>query len=106
MKKEYHFFFDEDGMPLAVFLTETAGEAYKLFARLYRRPWSESWNMGIRMVKEVEVSPERWNEIHYKYLMRAEKKVAPCPKPRVIKLNSVTKQQTTGLETEKYMSRM
>jgi hypothetical protein len=111
MMKEYWFFFDKDGMPIAVFYTLCKGDAVDLFTRLYRRPWSESVKLGITMEKESDVPVERWDEIHNKYIARVEPPkpavipvVKPVIPPRImLKKNEC---QGTGLSTEKYMSRM
>jgi len=108
--KEYWFFFDKDGMPIAVFYTLCKGDAFDLFARLYRRVWSESVKLGITIEREEDVAAERWDEIHRKYIKAAQPKPAPTPvilKPATaIKLGEHKQRMTTGLESEKYMSRM
>ena len=106
---EYYFFFDEDGMPIAVFYTHCKGDALDLFARLYRRVWSESVKLGITIEKETEVPVERWDEIHLKYVKAEQPEFELMPvilKPAAaIKIFENKRMETTGLESEKYMSR-
>ena len=104
---EYYFFFDSDGMPIAVFLVNSKAKAFELFARLYRRSWSESYKLGITIKREADVPVERWYEIHRNYIARIEKsKPVMAPAIRPVKLSEIKKSESTGLETEKYMSRM
>lgn len=108
--KEYWFFFDKDGMPIAVFLTVCKGDAFDLFRRLYRRAWSESVKLGITIERENDVPAERWDEIHRKFIKAVQPVPVPTPqvtlKKPVIKLSERPQKMTTGLESEKYMSRM
>jgi hypothetical protein len=106
--RDYYFFFDKDGMPIAVFYTFFKGKAFDLFARLYRRSWAESVKLGITIEREKDVPVERWDEIHRKYIARvAPKPVMPVIKPIPrIKPPEQKRLESTGLETEKYLSRM
>lgn len=107
MLKDYYFFFDADGMPIAVFYTICKGDAFDLFARLYRRSWSESVKLGITIEKETDVPVERWDKIHNKYIAKAPppKPLMPVVKP-VMKPPEQKRMESTGLETEKYLTRM
>lgn len=108
--KDHYFFFDGDGMPIAVFYTEFSWQAVNLFVKLYRRPWNKSLQMGITICKESDVPVSRWDEIHRKYIARIEPKKAPPPvivKPvTMIKNRKPDEYQSSGLECAKYMSRM
>jgi hypothetical protein len=106
--REYYFFFDADGMPIAVFYTISKKEAFDLFGRLYRRVWSKSVKLGITIEKESDVSEQRWIDIHHEYIARTQVKIAPVIKPVVPKLKSpeIRRMESTGLETEKYLTRM
>jgi len=97
--KDFYFFFDRAGLPIAVFLTEKASQAVSLFKRLYRRSWRESYELGIRVVKESDVPAERWDEIH-------RIKIGPMtpPKPQ-IKLKECRRLEPTGLQSARYLSR-
>lgn len=109
MARDYYFFFDRDTMPIAVFLTHTKAEAFDLFGRLYRRVWSESVKLGITIEKETDVPAERWEEIHEKYIIRTKPKlIAPVIKLAIphIRITEHIKYESTGLETEKYLTRM
>jgi hypothetical protein len=107
--RSYYFFFDKDGMPIAVFYTFLKGEAFDLFARLYRRPWSESVKLGITIEKETDVPVERWDEIHRKYIAKVTPKpLMPVIKPVIPRMKppEQKRMESTGLETEKYLTRM
>lgn len=107
--RDYYFFFDKDDMPIAVFYTHLKGEAFDLFARLYRRSWLESVKLGITMEKETDVPEHRWDEIHRKFSKVEPKPVViPVVKPVTPKIKLGARKdeyQSTGLETAKYMSR-
>lgn len=104
MHKDHYFFFDVDGMPIAVFYTRSKKKAFDLFGRLYRRVWSESVELGITIEKESDVPEQRWIDIHHKYVVKS-KPVATVVKPK-LKSPEIRRMESTGLETEKYMSRM
>jgi hypothetical protein len=106
--KDWYFFFDKDGLPLAVFCTYSKKEAFDLFGRLYKRVWSESVEIGITIEKESDVSEQRWIDIHHKYIARSKPIMAPAIKPVApkLKLSEQRKVEGTGLETEKYLTRM
>jgi len=96
-------------MPIAVFYTLCKGDAFDLFAHLYRRVWSESVKLGITIEKEDDVPVERWDEIHQKYIEAAKPKIEKIPvilKPATaIKIAENKRTESTGLESEKYMTR-
>lgn len=109
--RDYYFFFNKDGMPIAVFLTHDKSEAFELFAKLYRRRWSASIKLGITMEREKDVSEERWIEIHRKHYSKPPKLVVAeivKPKTPVMKLSEFKRDDYSqiGLETAKYMTRM
>lgn len=98
--KEYYMFF-KAGMPIAVFLTETEGEAIGLFCRLYKC----FWNKKVSVKKEKDVPGEEWERIHKEYLRR-DKKEMPitfvAPKP-INDFFAEENYQTIILVTEKYL---
>jgi len=107
--REYYFFFDKDDLPIAVFYTHIKGEAMDLFSKLYRQTWVESRALGITVEKETDVPEDRWIEIHRKHYTKKLNPTITVPvvKP-ALKLSEFRREtpQSTGLETEKYMSRM
>ena len=107
--KEYYFFFDKDGMPIAVFLTEFQDEAMYLFSRLYKQKWPESVKAGITVEKESEVPEEWWDEIHRRRVEAERPAIKKAPvilkSTAAIKIAENRRAESSGLETEKYMTR-
>jgi len=110
MTKEYYMLFDKDGMPAAVFLTETAEQSQKLFCTLFRRSWEKITAEGYHMEREKDVLPERWEEIYQVYKSRKTVEEKPVEPMKVIEPMNIFKSNnlTVGplqLETAKYMPR-
>ena len=97
--KDFYLFFDRDGLPIAVFLTETVDEAVELFNMLYRRPWETSQELGVSVMKEGDVPVERWDEIH-NIKIRTDHRTNPQ-----INLSGRMRVENSGLESERYMRR-
>lgn len=116
---KHYFFFDNDRMPVAVFLTNTLDEAKYLFGRLYREPWMKSVARGIYVLMEEEVQASEWDRIHDENVKRAAAKrrelekaqvvLKPTPKPVDPKLLfsrcADDRQQCSGLMTERYLKK-
>lgn len=108
MAKEYYMLFDKEGMPAAVFLTETAEESRKLFCTLYRCSWEKIIADGNYMEREKDVSSERWEEIYQQYKARDRdklKKIEPEPLqvPESLNIFNILNTGPMQLETAKYM---
>ncbi len=106
MPKEYYMLFDKDGLPSAVFLTETAEQSQKLFCTLFRRSWEKIIAEGYYMEREKDVPSEVWEELYHIY--KAEKKEKPLEPMKVPESTNIfkTNNLTTGplqLDTAKYM---
>lgn len=63
MTNEFFMFFDNKGLPIAVFMAADLERAIELFTKLYRKDWSECENDGISARKESDLSLHEWNMI-------------------------------------------
>lgn len=115
--KDHYFFFKEE-MPIAVFLTESKGDAIDLFGRLYRQSWTDSIQSGVTVAKEDDVPYEKWQKVHDTYKAKAalrekiedskrniELKAAQLVQAKSVmpKCKPIMEQGNTVLETAKYL---
>lgn len=100
MHKDYYFYFDEDGMPLAVFLTATKEKAKYLFSRLYKNAPEK---IKSSIMKESDVPFERWEEIHRSYgQVKKDIWEKSVPIIKLLKRVAVPEQEMV-LESSRYM---
>ncbi len=112
--KNYYMFFDENTMPLAVFLTENKTKAIKLMEKLYSKKWRQLViENKITVKKEMDVPKEKWDEIFKKHEKKEKekKKIKSLSKIRHLLKDSAyheelleTPTKTIHLETSKYYS--
>jgi len=109
MTKHYFMFFDSTKMPVAVFLTETQGEAIDFFEILYQETWAKSLTKGISCVEESEVAVSEWERIHQEYAKRKER-LEKIKKPVLVKPKELDdwtppiQIASVSLETARYMN--
>jgi hypothetical protein len=63
MNKEWYMCFDNAGLPIAVFYTESCDRASFLYSKLYKKEWEECVADGITIMKEEDVPLATWEWI-------------------------------------------